>query len=376
MSVIRNRLWVILLLICFAVVAKGQEEIVKNTSGLAKNEILLRFNPVSGGPRWLKAITVSGYSVKIRNEYERVNNQILQKLKRNGSAAYWYEIIPDGTGVCYVVRAHTMKNALGISGSYLFYGDFANRGDWLSDKYRDNFEDATFRLLDFNVGLLYARQLYAKNRHRISLEMIPAYRQLRHSFATSRYTTSFAATDPDGLDYERLVTVDHYNEELLRHCVSFQLDFRYDLYFLKNLSLFIAAGVDNLFDVSGISEAGFGAAYAGKYGEDLFNVIIDENGYYDFGTFPDNRIVTDNGKTFQYSLYGTALAGLQFCVGSSLSLEVACVYNKLISSSIKTDAGSGFCLSESSGKYQSMSYTMKPASRNRIGLNVKLKINF
>ena len=377
MSVIdRNKLWGLFLLLCFAMVAEGQEESVKTTSGLAENEILLRFKPVSGGPRWLKAKTVGGYSVKIGNWYERVDNQILQKLKWNGSAAYWYEIVPTSQGRHYVVCARTIKNALGVTGSFLFYEDFTSNGDWLLDKYKNDFEGTAFGLRDFSVGLLYARQLYAKNRHRLSLELDLAYRQIRHSFAASRYTTSFDVTDPDGLDYERLVTVDHYNEDVLRHSVSFQLDFRYDWYFLKYMSLFVAAGVNNLFDVSRTSEAGFGAAYAGKYGEELFNVVIDENGYYDFGTFPNNRIAADEGKTFQYSLYGTALTGLQFCIGPSLSLEAAFVYNKLFSSSIKTDAGDGFCLSESSEKYQSMAYTMKPAARNRLGVNVKLKINF
>ncbi len=371
-----KRIWVILLLIVFVVMAKGQEENAAPISGLSDNEILVRFKSVSGGPRRLRARTVSGAPVKIGNWYERVDNQILQELKRNGSAAYWYEIVPTSQGKHYVVCARTIKNALGVTGSFLFYDDFKSNGDWLLDKYQNDFEGATFGLRDFSVGLLYARQLFAKNRHRLSLELAPAYRQVRHSFGARHYATSFDATDPDGLDYERIVTVDHYDEELLRHCASFQLDFRYDWYFLKYLSLFVAAGVDNLFDFTRTSDVSFGATYAGRYGEELFNIVIDENGYYDFGSFPDNRIVTNNGKAFRYSLYGTALAGLQFCVGPALSLETAFVYNNLFFSNAKVDANDSFCLSESSGEYQSMAYTMKLAARCRLGVNVKLKINF
>ena len=361
---------------CFTFVAKGQKESAVPTFGPAENGILLRFKPVSGGPKWLNAKTVSGNSVNIGNWYERVSSQTLSELKRKESAAYWYEVFPDRKKERYIVRAKTHKNTLGVSRSYLFFEDLSSHGDWLLDEYEDDFEGAAFGLHDFSVGLLYARQLYAKNRHRLSLEMVPAYRQIRHSFAASHYTTSFDATDPDGIGYERLVTVDHYDEYMLRHCISLQVDFRYDWYFLKWLSLFVAAGVDNLFDLAMVSEADFRAKYAGKYGEELFNVVIDENGLYDFGTFPDNHIVTDKGTTFQYSLYGVALAGLQFSIGHSFSLDASFVYNKLFFSNMKTDASDRFCLSESSGKYQSMAYTMKPAARNRLGVNLRLKVNF
>ena len=324
----------------------------------------------------MKAKTASGYTVKIGNWYERVDSCVLRKLKRDGSAAYWYEIIPAGQKKHYVIRAHTIKNSIGASGSWLFFEDFTNHGDWLTDEFSDDFEGATFGLRDFCVGLLYARQVYAKNRHRLSIEMVPGYRQIRQSFATPSYTTSFAATDPDGLDYTRLVTVNNYKEELFMHRASFQLDFRYDWYFLKYLSLFVSAGIDNLFDLAKASDVTFGATYAGQYGEDLFNVVIDDNGYYDFGTYPDNHIVTDNESVFRYSLYGSASAGLQFCIGPALSLEAAVVYQKLMFDNEHERVEDAFCLSESSGQYQSMCYAMKPTALNRIGLNVKLKVNF
>ena len=35
-----------------------------------------------------------------------------------------------------------------------------------------------------------------------------------------------------------------------------------------------------------------------------------------------------------------------------------------------------FCLSDAVGHYQSMNNVMKPSAKNRLGVNVKLKINF
>ena len=337
---------------------------------------VVRYEPAPGTSHWIRLKNPDGFTVKVGNEFVEVDQNFSKRLKHRSSAIFTYDVIPTGQPNRYIIRSRTRKNSFGVSGSYLFYGDFTHHGDWLQDEYSSDFENPSFGLLDYSIGLLYARQLCAKNRHRLSLEMIPAYRQMRQTFYADRYTTSFASTDPDGYDYERLVTVNDYNEVLLKQCVSFQLDFRYDWYFLKYLSLFVTAGVDNLLVISESSDVSFDATYAGKYGDELFYTVVDENGYYDFGTFPDNHIVTDPVRAFHYSLYGAASAGLQICIGPVLSLEVAGVYHRLLFSQTSGNPDETFCLSESAGQYQSMSRIMKPASQNRLGVNVKLKFNF
>ena len=81
---------------------------------------------------------------------------------------------------------------------------------------------------------------------------------------------------------------------------------------------------------------------AGRYGEELFNMVIDENGYYDFGTYSDNRIVTENDVAFRYSLYGTAMAGIQLFIGPVLSIEAAGVYHHMLYNNIPEGNGGDF----------------------------------
>ena len=374
----RKNLWVAIILLCCGFVVKGQEDkdIVPASESAVHHEVTLNFEPVSGGPKRLRAKTFEGAVVKVGGNYERVESQILQQLKRRESATYWYEIIPVGYGSRYTVRARTTKNAIGVVGSYLFYGDFTHHRDWLEDGYKDNFEGAVFGLRDFSVGLYYSRQLFGVNRHRLNIETEPSYRRIHQLFSADHYTTSFPATDPDGLDYERLVTVTDYEENLVKHCVTVPLYLRYDLFVLKYLSLFVSGGIDNVFDVSEDADARFDATYAGRYGEELFNMVIDENGYYDFGKYPDNRIITENDVAFRYSLYGTAMAGIQLFIGPVLSIEAAGVYHHMLYNNIPDGNDGDFCLSDAVGHYQSMNNVMKPAAKNRLGVNVKLKINF
>ena len=374
---IKKNLVVTALLVCLCLMANGQENMTFPSDTLARNEVFLRFDPVSGGaPRLLNAKTIERFRVKVGSQYVRVDNQIFKDLQRKRSATYWYEITQDDDASHYLVRARTRKNAIGVGGSYLFYGDFTHHGDWLMDEYKNNFEGATFGLRDFSIGLLYARQLFGVNRHRIVLEIEPGYRQIAQSFSADRYTDSYPAVDPDGLDYQRLVTVTNYEEKVNKHCVEIPLDVRYDIFPFKYLSLFVAGGIDNVFVATDDAKVTFDAAYAGRYGDDLFNVVMDENGFYDFGQYPDNQIFTENAVKSRYILYGIAMAGIQLFIGPVLSLEVAGVYqHHLYEKNFNEDSGA-YCLSESPGTYQSMALTMKPASKHRLGVNVKLKINF
>lgn len=373
----RKNLFVAVLLLCCGLMGYGQEDTPSTSDTLALNEIFLRFDPVLGGaPRVLSAKTINRFNVKVGSQYERVDKQILRELERKRSATYWYEVAQDGDASHYLVRARTRKNAIGVNGSYLFYGDFTHHRDWLMDEYKGDFEGAAFGLRDFSVGLLYARQLFGVNRHRIIFEIEPGYRQIAQSFSADRYTASYPAVDPDGLDYQRLVTVTNYAEKVNKHCVEIPLDLRYDIFLFKYLSLFVAGGINNVIVASDDEKVTFAAAYAGQYGDDMFNTIIDENGFYDFGQYPDNQIYTEDEVKSRYTLYGMAMAGLQLFIGPVLSLEVAGVYQHHLYESNSNGSDVNYCLSESPGTYQSMALTMKPASKHRLGVNVKLKINF
>lgn len=376
----RKRLLIAVLFVCFGLAVSGQEDASSAPRALAPNEVYLRFDALSGGgPKWLRAkavseATMSGASVKVGREYVRVDKQIFADMERKSSAAYWYNVLQEEDSLHFLVHARTSKNAIGIGSSFLFYPGIAPHRNWLQDEYQNNFEGAVFKLRDISVGLLYARQLFGVNRHRIVFETEPGYRQIHQTFSADRYTTSYPAVDPAGNPYDRFITVSNYNETRERHCVDIPLDVRYDIFVIKQLSLFLAGGIDNVFVVSDRGQATFDASYAGRYGEDMFNVLIDDNGYYDFGHYP-NISLTQQGK-FGYGLYGMGKFGAQYFVGTVFSVELACVYMRYLCGNLPDGKGGDFCLSESADTYQSMAVTMKPTTQHRIGINLNLKVNF
>jgi hypothetical protein len=376
MKIMNKIRYIIVWVVVLASVAVYAQENDGNVQIDTSSAAYVRYEPAPGTAKWIRLRNTEGFVTKVGDQFVQVEKNFSNRLKRRSCATFTYEVLPTNKTGYMVIRSHTRKNAIGVSGSYLFYGAFTNPNNLLMDEYKDNFEGATIGLRDFSVGGLYARQLCAKNRHRLSLEIAPAYRQIKQSFTADRYTNSFAATDPDGFAYTRLVTVTNYQEEVLQKCVSVPLNLRYDLFALKYLSIFVGGGLDNVFAVSEDRNVSFDAKYAGQYGEDLFNVVIDENGYYDFGTFTENRFKTEDDIAFRYSLYGTAMAGLQLFIGPVLSIEVAGVYHHRLYSNVPDTQEGVFCLSKTAEEYQSMAFLMKPAAKNRLGVNVKLKFNF
>lgn len=374
---IMNKIRIILVLaVLFGGVCVHAQSSERNQQGDTSSAAYIRYEPAPGTAKWIRARTTEGSVTKVGNQFVQVDKSFSKRLKSKSCATFRYEVLPTDKAGYYVIRSHTSKNAIGVSGSFLFYGALTHPNNLLMDAYKDDFEGATIGLRDFSVGLLYARQLCAKNRHRLSLEFAPAYRQIGQSFTVNRYTNSYPAVDSDVFEYTRLVSITDYKEEMLQKCVSIPLTLRYDLFALKFLSIFVGGGLDNVFAVFEDTDASFDAKYAGQYGEDLFHVVIDENGYYDFGTFPDNRFRTEGDVAFRYNLYGTAMVGIQLLVGPVLSLEVAGVYHRMLYNNIPDGNDGDFCLSEAVGHYQSLNNVMKPAAKNRLGVNVKLKINF
>lgn len=376
----RKRFLIAVLFACLSFVVNGQEDASSAPGTLAPNEVYLRFDALSGGgPKWLKAKKVSessmsGVSVKVGRDYVRVDKQIFKDMERKSSATYWYNMLQEEDSLHFLVHARTSKNAIGIGSSFLFYAGVAPHHNWLRDEYQNSFEGATFKLFDVSAGLLYARQLFGVNRHRILFEMEPGYRQIHQTFSADHYTTSYPEVDPAGYHYERIITVSDYNETRKRHCVDIPVDVRYDIFVIKELSLFLAGGIDNVFVASDEGQATFNASYAGLYGEDVFNVLIDDNGYYDFGHFPNNSVST-KGK-FGYGLYAMGKFGAQYFAGTVFSVELACVYMRYLCGNLPDGKGGDFCLSKSADTYQSMAATMKPTTQHRLGINLNLKINF
>lgn len=344
---------------------------------VAKNSVYVRYEPVNGGPQKIRAKDPDGKRVRIDNQYTLAENSIINRLKRNGSVAFWYDIFPSDTAGHFLVKARTKRNSLGFTGTYYFYGKTPKQqAGWIQDAFAKDFADVSCRMTDFSVGLYLAHQLCVKNRHRLSLELALGYRQTKQLFDVGRYTTEYDAVDPDGTSYLRQVEVSDYNESLLWRSVSLPIGLRYDWFFLKCFSVFVGGGLQNDFVVQQVSNATGNVFCSGLYGEEYFNVLIDQNGYYDFGRFPNTTFKPVEADKTLYSMYGYGTVGLQVFFGKTISLEVAGIYHRMIYSDVMRPAGTDYRLVTSADSYQSMQSCVSPFALHRWGVNAKLKFNF
>ncbi|MCR4737542.1 MAG: hypothetical protein K5846_05220 [Bacteroidales bacterium] len=342
----------------------------------SRNAVYVRYEPVKDGPQKIRAKDPTGYKTHIDSHYTMVDNSIIDRLKRKSSVAFWYEIFPSDTARHFVVKAKTKRNSFGFTGSYYFYGKMPKHNDLILDSYAADFDDVSCRMTDFSVGLYLAHQLCATARHRLSLELSVGYRQTKQTFEAGRYSTVYDALDPDGAAYVRRVDVSNYNESQLWRTISVPIGLRYDWFVLKFMSVFVGGGLQNDFTFQQISNTSGDIYCSGQYGDEYFNVVIDQNGYYDFGSFPNNQFKPEEMEGTRYSMYGYGTAGLQFFLGKTISLEVAGLYHYMLYTDLIKPAGADFRLVSSAYKHQSMMSAFSPFMFHRWGINAKLKFSF
>jgi hypothetical protein len=104
--------------------------------------------------------------------------------------------------------------------------------------------------------------------------------------------------------------------------------------------------------------------------------VIDQNGYYDFGNFPNNQFKPEEMEGARYSMYGYGTAGLQFFLGKTISLEVAGLYHYMLYTDLMKRADADYRLVSSANKHQSMMSAFSPFMFHRWGINSKLKFSF
>ena len=207
------------------------------------------------------------------------------------------------------------------------------------------------------------------------MELAAAYRGIIHLSSINHYETTYDATDPDGDDYERLITVSDYHEKTFTHGIVIPIALRYDWFAHKKVSLFATAGLENDFLFSQKTNAQFNARYAGVYRDDFFNITIDQNGIYDFGVF-QNLNIDHSGKHFQYYLYGTLSLGIQVFIGKTVSIEAAGLYAHQLANNKAAIENGNFVLTSAADNVQSITNVFSPSSMNRLGVNVTVKMNF
>lgn len=261
----------------------------------------------------------------------------------------------------------TIKNSFhfgGAIGAYLYSAK-------LTDSRFTNASTKAGLNYAFSVG--YYRQLMLKNKNRLGLDFSVAFDQTNFGFALDEYHESYDAVDPDGGDYLHFVDLYNYSETIKRYAVDVPIAFRYDYFIKDNFSVFVKIGADVSYDILQKASASATAMYSGYYSW-LFDVIINQNGIYDFGTFDIEGSAKKTGIN-RFGIGAFLGVGLQYFIPKSqwsfdASLQYRGeVYNKLYHPD-------NFHLTENSTDWKSASYFFSSYFGNNIQFHLSFNYNF
>ena len=262
-------------------------------------------------PKTLKVNNIDGSYIHLDEQIRPLSVEVYSRLSGKNCATYSYDFEAQTEPVQHhTISVSTVKNAVGFEVGYaqsLGEPEYSVPAD-----YSGHFNAPGYSERVFHIGAVYQRQLFARNRHRISLETGVAFDIDWQRLTVGNYKESREAVDPDGDAYTRLTTLADFLERSRGLDVAVPVMVRYDGYVTPSVSLFAAVGIRGGAFLSGVSTAFFDAFYAGQYGPEYFNVLIDQNHYYDFGRFDVNGIHDEKPASPRWHLDALARVGAQF----------------------------------------------------------------
>lgn len=207
-----------------------------------------------------------------------------------------------------LIKQDTLKNCvhLGAGIGSSFYVATIN------DEEISNFVREIGLASAFQFG--YYRQLMMRGGNRLGLDISAAFAQ-RNMGLAGDYKTSYHTVDPDGGNYDRIITLNNYEEVVKSYSVELPISLRYDYFIRKDVSIYGMAGVNVSYDLWQIVHAVANAEYAGYY-DWLFGVTLNQNGIYDFGSYQLNK----RGKETAIGNLGVGVIagiGLQYFIPAS-----------------------------------------------------------
>lgn len=263
-------------------------------------------------PKTLKVKDIDGSFIRLDERVRPLSTEVYARLSGKNCATYSYDFEAKTEPVQHhTISVSTVKNAVGIEMGYAQALGGNASAPTATDSGRI-FSAPSYRERVLHIGAVYQRQLFARNRHRVSLETglaldidwqqlsINSYREERNS-----------VFDSDSDAYTRITELDSVMETSRGLEIAVPVVVRYDYFVTPNLSLFAAVGVRGSAFLFGASQASFNAKYAGWYGPEYFNVLIDQNGYYDFGTY-DVAAYDSSRAAVRWHLDALARVGAQY----------------------------------------------------------------
>ena len=250
----------------------------------------------------------------IQQKVERDNRMIVKALEQQHPEDEKF----------YITRYDTMTNRFGVEGSY-------GKGLLILDYRHDTRHSATYASASaFSIGINYYHQMSYRGKSRWGFELMPLFRSLDYNYGFD-YTDQSSDTDPDGGPYERRVSITGYHERLLTSSVSLPINLRYDYMIPSiNASFFGRLGVAPAYAFTRVATASADQFHVSGYYDWLYNVELDFNGIYDFGTTADKTFSAVQTDIPAIMLEGVGGLGVAYWPTLGFSVELSVNYTPLL----------------------------------------------
>jgi hypothetical protein len=327
-------------------------------------------------PNTLKVREIGGGETQLDNRVQPLSVEVYKQLTGRNCATYQYLFTPHNDTLRYhTISVNTVKNAVGLEIGYVLP---LGAGDMIIPSDADYvFGDVAYRGNIFRIGASYLRQVFATGRHRVSFETGLMLDFGSQRFNADSYHDQYAAADSDGDDYVRTTQLSQYSEISRSLSLAIPATLRYDFYVIRDLSVFLSAGVRGAISFLSPAIASFDGYYAGQYGDEYFNIMMDQNGYYDFGTYHVAGLLENVSKTRTWHLDALARLGAQYFFTSDKcwSAELSVGYRYRFLSAPKTQTGD-FRLSTNSTNFTSVCGNLYTQPSQFLDIQLGVKYNF
>lgn len=326
-------------------------------------------------PNKLKVKMIDGETVSLDSHVRPLSAEVYKHLSNQNCATYRYAFISNKEEATHTISISTVKNAVGLEVGYV--QPLVGQPVVLPVRENLSFGSSSYRNTNFHVGATYLRQLFAVNRHRLSFETGLGLEFGSSRFSVDTYQDRYQDVDADEDVYERLICVTDYKEKAAAVSLAVPAMVRYDYYVIPKLSLFAGLGIRGALAFNRPAKASFDGYYAGQYGPEYFNVLIDQEGYYNFGNFEDRKLTESAGGKMGWNLDALARIGAQYFFTSDnrWSAEVSVGYRyRFLSNPLEQD--SDFRLSTDAEQFSSVLHQLTVQPHHFIDIRVGAKYNF
>ena len=206
----------------------------------------------------------------------------------NSTPLFTYSIqsIPEDEKM-YEYRIDTTKHYIGIAEGLGYVFVHAPITD---SRFKEYAIDGGFHN---NIMAKYYQQLSFKGNKRLGVEVGLLYHG-SNVIANGVYYEYYDAVDQDGSPYRRIIESDNYKEVISQNILSVPITAKYEYFLNDHISLFGQAGAYLSYKLMSTRAEG-NLRYKGYY-EWLYDVVMDQNGIYDYGEYD----ISDATATYKF----------------------------------------------------------------------------